>query len=553
MNRRNFLKFNALTLASMGVAYANPMHDMHSMHKNHSINHDLDTSFINFAPKNLKLLDPKQFPQGEILKALPLLKNESKEKNIFRATLEIKENHIELIKGKKTLFYTYNGLVPAPKIEVFEGDKLEILVKNKLKEATTIHWHGVPVPPDQDGSPHDPILAGKERIYRFEIPQDKEATTIHWHGVPVPPDQDGSPHDPILAGKERIYRFEIPQDSAGTYWYHPHPHYTTSKQVFMGLAGAFVIKAKKDALSHLKEKDLMISDLRLDENAQIPNNNLNDWLNGREGEFVLINGQFKPKIKLATNERIRIYNATAARYLNLRIQGAKFILVGTDGGLIEKAIYKEELFLSPASRVEVLIDAPKDGNFKLESAYYDRDKMMVKEEPNTLFLASISLKKENVELPKNLKIFKPSEEPKEFKEIIMSEDHMQMHGMMGKSESELKIALASMFLINGKSYDLKRIDLSSKLGVVEDWIVINKSHMDHPFHIHGTQFELISSKLNGKVQKAEFRALRDTINVRPNEELRLRMKQDFKGLRMYHCHILEHEDLGMMGNLEVKE
>lgn len=103
MNRRNFLKFNALTLASMGVAYANPMHDMHSMHKNHSINHDLDTSFINFAPKNLKLLDPKQFPQGEILKALPLLKNESKEKNIFRATLEIKENHIELIKGKKNL------------------------------------------------------------------------------------------------------------------------------------------------------------------------------------------------------------------------------------------------------------------------------------------------------------------------------------------------------------------------------------------------------------------------------------------------------------------
>lgn len=513
MNRRNFLKFNALTLASMGVAYANPMHDMHSMHKNHSINHDLDTSFINFAPKNLKLLDPKQFPQGEILKALPLLKNESKEKNIFRATLEIKENHIELIKGKKTLFYTYNGLVPAPKIEVFEGDKLEILVKNKLKEATTIHWHGVPVPPDQDGSPHDPILAGEERIYRFEIPQD----------------------------------------SAGTYWYHPHPHYTTSKQVFMGLAGAFVIKAKKDALSHLKERDLMISDLRLDENAQIPNNNLNDWLNGREGEFVLINGQFKPKIKLATNERIRIYNATAARYLNLRIQEAKFILVGTDGGLIEKAIYKEELFLSPASRVEVLIDAPKDGEFKLESAYYDRDKMMVKEEPNTLFLADISLKKENLELPKNLKIFKPLEEPKEFKEIIMSEDHMQMHGMMGKSESELKIALASMFLINGKSYDLKRIDLSSKLGVVEDWIVINKSHMDHPFHIHGTQFELISSKLNGKVQKAEFRALRDTINVRPNEELRLRMKQDFKGLRMYHCHILEHEDLGMMGNLEVKE
>lgn len=507
MDRRNFLKFNALSLASLSLAYANPMH-----HAHHNANHtNLNSSFIDFAPKNLKLLNPNDFPQGERLKALPLLQNESKERNFFRAKIDIEESEIELIKGKKTKFYTYNGSMPAPKIEVFEEDVVEIIVKNKLKEPTTIHWHGVLVPPEQDGNPHDPILAGEERLYRFTIPKD----------------------------------------SAGTYWYHPHPHFISSKQVFMGLAGAFVVKAKKDALSHFKEKDLMISDLRLDENAQIPNNNLFDWLNGREGEFVLINGQFKPKITLSTKERLRIYNATAARYLKLRIQGARFILVGTDGGLIEKPLFKDELFLSPASRVECFIDAEKDGEFKLESLYYDRDKMLIKEEKNALFLADINVKKEKIELPKILKVFKPLEEPKEFKEVIMSEDHAQMHGLMQKGEEDLKKALASMFLINNKIYDLKRIDLSSKVGVVEDWIIINKSHMDHPFHIHGTQFELIASKLNGKTQKAEFRALRDTINVRPNEELRLRMKQEFKGLRMYHCHILEHEDLGMMGNLEV--
>ncbi|MDL0103817.1 multicopper oxidase family protein [Campylobacter felis] len=467
MNRRNFLKFNALSLASLGIAYANPMQ---SHHAHHSVNHtNLNTSFINFAPKNLKLLDPNIFPQGEMLKALPLLQNESKKRNFFRAKIDIEESEIELIKGKKTKFYTYNGSIPAPKIEVFEEDVVEIIVKNKLKEPTTIHWHGVLVPPEQDGNPHDPILAGEERLYRFTIPKD----------------------------------------SAGTYWY--HPHFISSKQVFMGLAGAFVVKVKKDALSHFKEKDLMISDLRLDENAQISNNHLADWLNGREGEFVLINGQFKPKITLSS---IRIYNATAARYLNLRIQGAKFILVGTDGGLIEKPLFKDELFLSPASRAEFLISVPEGGEFKLESLYYDRDKMIVKEEP------------------------------KEFKEVIMSEDHTQMHGLMKKGEEDLKKALASMFLLNNKIYDLKRIDLSSKVGVVEDWIIINKSHMNHPFHIHGTQFELISSKLNGKIKKAEFKALRDTINVRPNEELRL---------RMYHCHILEHEDLGMMGNLEVED
>lgn len=512
MNRRTFLKFNALGFASASMAYAmdhSKMNHGTMEHSKHNI-HNMNTSFIEFAPKNLKLLNIDEIPSGKKLAPLTLLKNESKEKNFFRATIEIAEEEIEIAKGKKTKCYTYNKLVPGSKIEAYEGDTIEILVKNKLNEATTIHWHGMPVPPNQDGNPHDPILAGEERIYRFTLPIG----------------------------------------SAGTYWYHPHPHYTTSKQVFKGLAGVFVVKAKKDALSHLKEQDWVISDLRLDEKAQIPNNTLADWLNGREGEIVLINGQLKPKIEI-NNERIRIYNLCAARYLNLRLSGAKFVLVGTDGGLIEKPVEMQELFLSPASRAEVLIKSDKKGEFKLESAYYDRDKMMVKESPYILHLADIDIKNSAKNIPQTLRKLPPLEEPKNFKEIIMSEDHHKMHGIMKKSENEMKNALASMFLLNGKVFDMKRIDERSKLSEMEDWIIINKSHMDHPFHIHGTQFELISSKLNGVIKKAEFRALRDTINVRPNEELRLRMKQDFVGLRMYHCHILEHEDLGMMASLEV--
>ncbi|MCR2065968.1 multicopper oxidase family protein [Campylobacter helveticus] len=507
MQRRTFLKTSTLALVSTSLSYAMPMHSNHTSHQNTPA----DTSFIHLAPLDLKLLDKKEFPANQALKPLNLLKNESKKKGYFKARIKITEEEIELIKGKKTKFYTYNASIPAPKIEVFEGDEVEIIVENHLKEPTTIHWHGLPVPPNQDGNPHDAILPKESRSYHFTLPQN----------------------------------------CAGTYWYHPHPHYITSKQVFMGLSGAFVVKAKKDALSHFAEQDFMISDLRLDENAQIPHNNLYDWLNGREGEFVLINGQFEPKITL-NNEKIRLYNCCSARYLRLRIKGAKFLLVGTDGGLLERGVEKEELFLSPASRAEVFILAPK-GEFKLESLYYDRDKMLVKEEKKDLFLASVEIKNPPLEIPKELRKFKPLDEPKEFKEVILSEDHAKMHGIAKKTQDELKNSLASMFLLNGKIFDMKRVDFSSRVGEVEDWIIINKSHMDHPFHIHGTQFELISSKLNGKVQKAEFRALRDTINVRPKEELRLRMKQDFKGLRMYHCHILEHEDLGMMGNLELRE
>lgn len=219
MNRRTFLKLNAFALASASIGYAD-IHSHSTMHINPQEQSFIDTSFIEFAPDNLKLLDKKYFPSGEQLKTLSILENQSKEQNFFRATIAIEENQIELIKGKKTKFYTYNNSIPAPKIEAYEGDTIEILVQNKLKETTTIHWHGLPVPPEQDGNPHDPILAGSERIYRFNLPQG----------------------------------------SAGTYWYHPHPHYTSSKQVFMGLAGVFVIKAKEDALSHLDEKDWMISD-----------------------------------------------------------------------------------------------------------------------------------------------------------------------------------------------------------------------------------------------------------------------------------------------------
>ncbi|MCR6578160.1 multicopper oxidase family protein [Campylobacter insulaenigrae] len=521
MDRRFFLKFNALNLISISGMYAMDKHDhhnMHEMHNMHNMEHmhtaanSVDTSFISLEDPNIKLLDVKDFPSEQALTNLKLLKNTSKKKNFFRSSIEIKESQIELVKGKKTKCFTYNGSIPGPKIEVYEGDMVEILVKNNLKEPTTIHWHGLDIPPEQDGNPHDPIMPGREKIYRFKIPEN----------------------------------------SAGTYWYHPHPHYTTAKQVYKGLAGVFVVKAKKDALSHLKEQDWVISDLRLDENAQIPDNNLFDWLNGREGNLVLINGQLKPKITLGEAQRIRIYNFCAARYLNLRIKGAKFILVGTDGGLLEQSIELDELFLSPASRVEVLIKANK-GKFKLESVYYDRDKMLVKEKPYTLMLADLKIEKTIENIPEKLREFPPLKEATSFKEVVMSEDHMQMHGIDKKNDEEIKKSLASMFLINGKTFNMNRIDLISKVGEVEEWTIKNNSHMDHPFHIHGTQFELISSKFKDKVTKAKFRALQDTINVRPGEELKLRMNQNFSGMRMFHCHILEHEDLGMMGILKIED
>ena len=521
MNRRNFLRFNALGALSLSAIYAMPHHQDHNHHSMHNMHHipenqtNMDTSFIDIV-ENTELLSQDSIPINKDLKALPLLKNTSTKPNTFEATINIKEQNISLAKDKKTRFYTYNGVIPGPKIEVNEGDKVIIKVINHLDEPTTIHWHGLPVPPEQDGNPHDPI----------------------------------APHT------ERVYEFTLPEGSAGTYWYHPHPHFITAKQVARGLAGAFVVKAK-DSLSHLNEQDWFISDVGLDSEAKIRPNTLSDWLNGREGEFVLINGCFKPKINLTDTKRLRIYNATAARYLRLKIEGVDFIVAGSDGGLMQSPIVQEELFLCPASRAEVILKPNKDINIEnamLQSLYYDRDKMM-QDTPNQdpINLATLNIESKSIELPKILREIPKLGIPTASKTITMSEDHSQMHGLSKKSTQEIKEALTQMFLMDNKIYDPNRIDLHSSEGAIEEWKIINKSHMDHPFHIHGAQFEIMRSNLKGKIITPKVRSLHDTINLRPDEEITIKIRQDFRGLRMYHCHILEHESLGMMGNLMVEQ
>ena len=188
-------------------------------------------------------------------------------------------------------------MVPGPMIEVFEGDTVRIRLENRL-------------------------------------PQD---TTVHWHGLPVPPSQDGNPMDPIAPGASRTYEFTLPVGSAGTYWYHPHTHEHTAEQVFRGMAGLFVVRSRTDPMpAAIEEKLLVISDLRLASDGSIPANTAMDWQNGREGNYVLVNGQYQPALSInpGQSQRWRILNATNARYLRLALDQHAFTLIGTDGGLL---------------------------------------------------------------------------------------------------------------------------------------------------------------------------------------------------------------------------
>jgi bilirubin oxidase len=449
---------------------------------------------------------------GQPLAALASLANASGTPGTFEATLVAGGTNVTLLPGTSTECWTYNSRVPGPLIDVFEGDTVRIRLENRLSQQTTVHWHGLPVPPDQDGNPMDPVAPGASRLYEFTLP----------------------------AG------------SAGTYWYHPHPHELTAEQVFRGMAGLFIVRSRTDPVpAAIEEKLLVVSDLRLAADGTIPSNTAMDWQNGREGNYVLVNGQNQPVLTInpGQSQRWRILNATNARYLRLALTGHTMTLIGTDGGLLRSPVPGlDEILLAPAERVDVIVTASLSSRASavLQALPYDRGSMgMMGFASSTIPLLTLnytSAATTAVALPGTLNSITDLGVPTKAKRLVLSSG-MGMGGMgMGGMMS---------FLIDGKAFDPARVDLTSRVNEIEQWTIENRSSMDHPFHLHGTQFQIVS-RTNGGVATAEpYLAWRDTVNVPAFESVVFKVVQRQPGKRMYHCHILEHEDQGMMGVLEV--
>ncbi|CAB3786350.1 Multicopper oxidase mco [Paraburkholderia caffeinitolerans] len=473
-------------------------------------------------------------PAGAPLATLRTLANESDEAGHFRATLIARPVTRPLLAGQPaTTFWQYDagdkandtGPGIGPLIDVHEGDTVEIRFVNRLPQPSTIHWHGLPVPPDQDGNPMNLVAPGDERVYRFTLPKG----------------------------------------SAGTYWYHPHPHMHTSEQVFRGLAGPIVVRAANDPLAAWPERHLFASDLKLAADGTIPANDMMDWMNGREGQFVLVNGAREPRIDVVRDERWRIWNGCSARYLLLAFDdGRAFAHVGTDGGLL--AVPREgvtSLLLAPGERAELIVHAGKgESRARLMAAQYDRRKMAMSHGslPPTPSAALAQMqfapRDEAPALPAQLRTIEPLASrgktmaaPTQ-KSVVFSEV-MDMHAMHQPGASQSGMPRGMQFMINGTTYDPERVTLTSRRGEVEHWTIANHTDMDHPFHLHGTQFQVMSRETDAKRVDEPYLAWRDTVNVKPGESVHIATVQDVAGERMFHCHILEHEDLGMMGTLRV--
>lgn len=424
---------------------------------------------------------------------------------LVEVELVASESRTQLVPGVQTDVFAYNGRVPGPLLEFSEGDSVVVRFRNELPEATTVHWHGLHLP---FGS-------------------------------------DGSPFHPVEPGAEYTYAFRIHEGTAGTYWYHPHPHHRSAYQVGMGLYGAIIVRDPNDPLpSEIEERLLILSDNRLREDGSIdfaePGSHQArvDEMNGREGDVLLVNDEILPTLSIRSGEvqRWRIVNASGARIYRLSLPGHRFLHVGSDGGLFEHPIEVDEIILANGERAELLVRGTGEPRSRtvLQTLPYNR--YMTRTRPaawqDTLDLLVLQYTDEPPAAPIQL--------PGTLRRIpALDSTEASVHRTM----------LLSQGKINSKTMDLDRVDEVAGLGATEIWEVENLVGMDHPFHLHGFQFQVLDR--NGEPEPQP--RWKDTVNVPKFESVRFIVRfDDYRGKWMFHCHILDHEDQGMMGVLEVE-
>lgn len=439
----------------------------------------------------------------------PLLENLDKSGKGAVFVMDVMRGSVNFIPGNPTNTLGYNGNFLGPTIRVRNGQRFRIKVNNTLQQITTLHWHGLHVPAKWDGGPRQPIPAGAS-----------------WN-----PD------------------FVINQQAA-TLWYHPHAMGLTGEQVYLGLAGLLLIEDEFSDQMEIPKNygvndiPLVIQDRRFFSNGQFAYvQNMHDVMNGVVGNYLLVNGALQPLLNVSGERiRFRLLNGSNSSIYNIGFSDQRsFTVIASDGGFLERPAAMNSIVLSAGERAEILVDFSSDSkNTAIE--------LVVTQMRGSSFKAmQIVVNNEGQatkSLPQTLRVLDriPESESSRTRRFILGGGGMGM-GMMG-----------GQITINGKRMDINRIDEQIKLGTTEIWEISNRSgmmmSMPHSMHLHDVQFQILSR--NGKVPPLHEQGRKDTVMIMPGETVRIIIRfRDYTGVYMYHCHLLEHEDNGMMGQFEV--
>ena len=450
-------------------------------------------------------------------------------------------------------------------------------------------------------------------------------STIHWHGFKIPAIMDGGPDVPVASGTIKEYTFTMNQPAAPL-WFHPHPDMQTGKQVYMGLAGAFLLEdniskqleADKNLPSGDRDVVLLVQDRRFSKEANgvrtLEYKTMEMDSDGMLGDTILVNGSVVPKQEVDTAQyRYRLYNVSNARNYDFAFNdGRKFKVVATDGGLLNQPVEVDHITLGAAERVEIIVDFSQDSvgsKVLLVSRPTKGDMMNMMGGMNggntgngmtgngngasgmggmsgvngmnganpingmgsmdgmagagqglvimrfdvtnavtddvTLYSSLPATAEIATRIDASTAVNK--DKPRQF---LMSMGGM---GNMQQGSQNSGGGMQGMtFVINGKSFDANRVDEFVGAGTTEVWEIKNMSPMAHPFHAHAIQYQILER--NGVPATGTDLGWKDTFLVQPGGSVKIIAKFDptiNTGDYMYHCHILEHEDAGMMGYFRV--
>jgi len=402
--------------------------------------------------------------------------------------------------GYETATYAVNGTYLAPTLKLNNGDDVSLNYTNNLDETTTMHGHGMHVPANMDGAAHQPIKSGETWSAKYKVNQ-----------------------------------------RACTNWYHPHLMGKTAEHVYKGLAGLIIVEDEEIRALDLPKTygvddiPLVLQDRFFDANGQIDYSpSRREIMMGYKGDKFIVNGVYNAYVDVQAKEiRFRILNGSNSTVYNLAFSdGRVFKQIATDNSLLEAPVALTSLTLSPAERAEIVVDFSDDLNktvtFKDMRQNKDFLKVNVKDVASTTTTTPDRL----TTLTRN---------------TLSEAVRTRKFTLSASGPGDLRI--------NGVSMDMSVINERVPVDEVEIWEVTNSMGMEHNFHIHASHFLVVERNGSASNVLENEKGYKDVVFIPGNETVKLIVKMtdytDSTAPYMYHCHFLEHEDAGMMGQFTV--
>ena len=428
--------------------------------------------------------------------SIPPLLDPTIENGVSHYDLTIGTSQHDYKQARMTDTYSYNGMsVLGPTLRFRSGASVAIKVTNDLDEVTTTHWHGGDVPAEDDGGPHSPIEPGATWIADFDVIQP-----------------------------------------AATLWYHPHSHGTTAEHVYLGAAGLIIIDddnpagALLPATYGVDDIPVIIQDRGFTDDGQL-DLAIDEDDDGKLDGILTVNGTINPYVETPTGlVRLRLLNGSQARIYHLSVEGSVMTKIASDGGFLDGPVAIEQLALAPGDRAEIIVNVGMESVALVDDAF-----------GRVLELRPDGSDSGTGTLPDKLATIDR-----------MSESEIAVDRVFHMEDARNWWDFSPKWAFNGVQFDMHRIDETVQFGDTERW-TLSSDDGEHVFHTHQTMFQILT--INGEPPPPEESGWEDSVWVNSEREVVIAARFNTYATEdipyLFHCHILDHEDLGMMGQYQI--